>query len=222
MVKIVLEVDRLAIAYIMQLRQIKDFGISEEKWNNLFRGIYGEKDQLLVKEIQTGLEKEYMSAEKLKGTVAKQWRQHEKKVLNWLKELTKVDFKTPTVKVCIVPFTAGRTPFRDIPLIIVGEIRRGWGHPETLAHELTHVLFNQNFCFRSEAEHPYVQLIEEEIAVRLGVRARYFDYEVPSFAGWVHKAQKIEKIWRHYLRHIDDFRDISQLIEENEEKDKSP
>lgn len=66
-------------------------------------------------------------------------------------------------------------------------------------------------------EHPYVQLIEEAIAVRLGARSKYFDYEIPAFAEWVHKAQQKERAWRRYLQQIEDFRDISQFIERNEE-----
>jgi hypothetical protein len=77
-------------------------------------------------------------------------------------------------------------------------------------------LFNQNFDFESEVAHPYVQLIEEEIAVRLSVRARYFDYEIPAFAEWVHKAQQKEKAWKQYLQSIGEFSDISQFIKECE------
>jgi len=216
LVRIVFEVSKLAIAYIMQLRRIKDLGISR-RWNRLFRGIYDEKDKSLVKEIQEGLKEEYATAEKLKEIIEKKWRQHEKNVLAWLKELTKANFKEPTVRVCVVPFAAGQTPFRDVALVIVGKIRKGWGYPETMAHELAHVLFDQNFKFKSEVEHPYVQLIEEEIAVRLRARSKYFDYEIPAFAEWVRKAQQNEKALRHYLQHIEDFKDISQFIKENEE-----
>lgn len=216
LLKIVFEVDKLVIAYIMQLRGIKDFRVSGEEWNRLLKGVYNEKDELSVNHILEGLDEEYVTAEKLEQIVEKEWRRHEKNVVAWLKELTKVDFKEPTVKVCVVPFAAGAIPFRDIPLVVVGKIRKGWGYPETIAHELTHILFNQNFHFENEVEHPYVQLIEEEIAVRLGARSKYFDYEIPAFAKWVHKAQKMEKAWRRYLQRIEDFKDISQFIEENE------
>ena len=217
MVKIVFEADKLAIAYIMQLRGIRNFGISRQEWNKLFRGAYNEKAKLLVEEIKKGLNKEYAVAEKLKKIVEKDWTRHEKNVLAWLKELTKVDFKEPTVKVCVVPFAAGQTPFKNIPLVVVGKIREGWGYPETIAHELAHILFNQNFHFKNETEHPYVQLIEEEIAFRLGARSKYFDYEIPAFADWVRKAQQKEKAWKRYLQYIEDFKDISQFIEEDEE-----
>jgi hypothetical protein len=216
MVKITFEADKLAIAYIMQLRGIRDFGISTEKWNVLFGEAYGDEDKLLIQEVQMKLNEEYAMAENLRQTVEKEWRLREENVLAWLRELAKIDFREPIVRVCVVPFGAGITPFMDIPLIIVGKIRKGWGYPETIGHELAHILFNQNFRFKDELEHPYVQLIEEEIAVRLGVRARYFDYEIPAFAGWVRKAQHREKVWRRYLQHIKDFKDIGQFIRENE------
>lgn len=210
------EVDKLVIAYIMQIRGIKDFGFSMEKWNRFSKRVYNEKDKLLVDGINEGLDEEHVAAGRLKEIVEKEWTRHEKNVLAWLEELTKVNFKEPTVKVCVVPFAAGQTPFRDIPLVVVGKIRKGWGYPETIAHELAHILFNQNFDFESEVAHPYVQLIEEEIAVRLSVRARYFDYEIPAFAEWVHKAQQKEKAWKQYLQSIGEFSDISQFIKECE------
>lgn len=80
--------------------------------------------------------------------------------------------------------------------MIVGK-SKGWNYPEIVAHELTHILFNQNFNFGSEIEHPYVQLVEEEIAVRLGVRKNYFDYHVPDFAVWIHKAKRMKRTWFH-------------------------
>jgi len=217
LLKIVFEVNKLVIAYIMQQRGTKDFQVSGEKWNRLLRGVYDGKEKLLANKILEGLDEEYVTAGKLEQVVEKEWRRHEKKVVAWLKELTKVKFKEPTVKVCVVPFAAGEIPFRNIPLVVVGKIRKGWGYPETIAHELAHILFNQNFNFESEVEHPYVQLIEEEIAIRLGARSKYFDYEIPAFAEWVHKAQQKERAWRRYLQQIEDFRDISQFIERNEE-----
>lgn len=218
MAKIVFEVDNLAIAYIMQLRGIKDFRISRVTWNRLLKGVYDERDKLLLKEFHVRLEEECEAARKLKVIVEKEWRRHEKNMLAWLKELTKVDFKEPTVRVCVVPFGAGQTPFKDVPLIVVGKIREGWGYSESIAHELAHVLFNQNFKLNSQVEHPYVQLIEEEIAVRLGARSKYFDYEIPAFARWVHKAQQREKAWKHYLQHVEDFKDISVFIKETEKQ----
>ncbi len=196
---------------------MKDFQVSGEKWNRLLKEVYDGKEKLLANKILEGLDEEYVTAGKLEQVVEKEWRRHEKNVVAWLKELTKVDFKEPKVKVYVVPFAAGEIPFRNIPLVVVGKIRKGWGYPETIAHELAHILFNQNFNFESEVEHPYVQLIEEEIAVRLGARSKYFDYEIPVFADWVHKAQQKERAWRRYLQQIEDFRDISQFIEENEE-----
>lgn len=216
LVEVIFEVDKLVIAYIIQLRGIKDFNVGRRMWNRLLKGAYINEDKQFINDIQNGLREEYRTARKIETTIEKNWILYEKRILAWLKELTQVDFKTPKVKVCTVPFGAGQTPFRDIPLMIIGKIRKGWGYPETIAHELAHILFNQNFNFQSETEHPYVQLIEEEIAVRLGVRSKYFDYEIPAFADWVHRAQQREKAWRNYLRNIKDFRDISQFIRRNE------
>lgn len=216
MVRISFDVDKLAIAYIMQLRGIRDFRIDRSVWNSLFRGVYGRSELTTVREIQAGLRREANKAEQLRETIEKKWRLHEQTILDWLREITQVDFKAPAVRVCVVPFGAGQTPFRNIPLIVVGKIRKGWKYPETLAHELAHVLFNQNFDLESEVEHPYIQLIEEEIAVRLGSRPRYFSYEIPGFADWAEKARQKEKAWKGYLQRIIEFKDISQFIEENE------
>jgi hypothetical protein len=217
LLKVVFEVNKLVIAYVMQLRGIRDFQVSEEEWNRLLKGVYDGKDKLSVSKAFEGLDDECVAAERLREIVEQKWRTHEREVLAWLKELTRVNFKESTVKVCVVPLAAGLTPFRNVPLIVVGKIRKGWDYPETIAHELAHVLFNQNFDFENRVEHPYVQLIEEEIAIRLGARSKYFDYEIPAFADWVHKAQQKEKAWRWYLQHIEDFSDISQFIEKNEQ-----
>ncbi len=218
----VFNVCELVIAYIMQQKGIRDCGISRNTWHKLFKGNFDSRDILMVRAIKDRLKEEKTEAERIKEIVEKTWRLHEKYVLNWLKEIVKVDFRLPEVRVSVVPFGAGQTPFRDVPLIVVGKIREGWGYPETLAHELAHVLFNQNFDFENEVEHPYIQLIEEEIAVRLGARPRYFSYEIPGFAGWVKKAQQKEKAWKVYLQSLDRFRDISEFIEENEKCNFSP
>lgn len=212
MVNVVFEVDKLTIAYIMQLRKIRDFGVDRDRWRNLFKGIRCEEDGFLVREIERDFEGEYSAANKLKDIVEEKWLEHGSDILIWLRELTKVDFKEQCVRVCVVPFNAGQTPFREIPLIIVGKIRESWDYPETMAHELAHVLFNQNFDFDDEVEHPYIQLIEEEVAVRLGARSGYFDYEIPEFAGWVCRAKEDEHAWRDYLEHIGDFEDVSEFI----------
>jgi len=214
--KIEFQVDRLVIAYIMQQRCIKDYGISTKKWNRLLKRANSQEADEFVQEIQKELTAESSEAEQLKVAIEKKWSLNEKSVLTWLRQLTRVDFITPEVRVCIVPFAAGQVPFKDLPLIVVGKIRQGWGYPETIAHELAHILFNQNFQLQNEVEHPYIQLIEEEIAVRLGARSKYFDYEIPSFAEWVHKAQQREKAWKHYMQHVKEFRNVSQFIIENE------
>jgi len=216
LVEIVFQVDKVAIAYIMQTKGVKNFGISRQEWNKLLAKTYETKYGALVNEIQNGLKDEYIAAQQLKRIIETEWRHNEENVLTWLKEMTKLDFREPTINVCIVPFPAGQTPFKNIPLVVVGKIREGWGYPETLAHELAHILFNQNLKLDNEIEHPYVQLIEEEIAVRLGARSKYFDYEIPSFAEWAHKAQQKEKRWKQYLTHLEDYKDVSEFIRENE------
>jgi hypothetical protein len=205
----------------MQQRGIKDYGISTKKWKRLLKRVnYQEADQS-VQKIQNELTAESSEAEQVEATIEKKWRLHEKNVLTWLRQLTRVDFKSSEVRVCVVPFAAGQVPFKDLPLIIVGKIRQGWDYPETIAHELAHILFNQNFKLENEVEHPYVQLIEEEIAVRLGARSKYFDYQIPDFADWVHKAQKREKAWKHYVQHATKFRNVSQFIVETEKTSKT-
>jgi len=216
MVTILFEVNKLAIAYALQRAKIRDFGISHFRWNKLFKGIIDVADESFLKDITRDLGDECREAKQLLEKVKRKWRAHEQQILSWIKDVTKVDFKEPSVRVCVVPVTAGLTPFKDIALIIVGKIRRGWGYPETIAHELVHVLFNQNFSLDPEILHPYVQLIEEEIAVRLGVRSHYFDYEIPNFATWVHKAKQRENAWKHYLHKIQKYKDISEFILEEE------
>jgi hypothetical protein len=221
LVKIEFHVDKAVIAYIMQQKGISDFGISAKKWNRLLRRDPRSEADHFVQKIQKNLNVESSEAEQLKSVIEKKWRQNENDVLLWLRQLTKTDFRTSAVRVCIVPFPAGQVPFRDLALIVVGKIRQGWDYPETIAHELAHILFNQNLKLGDEVEHPYVQLIEEEIAVRLGVRSKYFDYDVPSFAEWVRKAQQREKAWKHYAHHTQEFKNISQFISENEKKIKT-
>jgi len=201
----------------MQTNGIRDFGINREEWNKLLAKTYENKYKALVNEIQDGLKDEYIAAQPFKRLVETEWRRNEESILAWLKEMTRLDFKEPTINVCIVAFRAGMAPFKNLPLVIVGKIREGWGYPETLAHEFAHVLFNQNLKLDSELEHPYVQLIEEEVAVRLGARSKYFDYDLPSFAQWIHKAQLKEGPWKHYLAHIEDYKDIAEFIRENED-----
>lgn len=216
MVEIVFQVDKVAIAYTMQTNGVRNFGISTREWNTLLARTHGNKYKALVDEIQNDLKDEYIAAQPFKRIVETEWMRHEENVLVWLREMTRLGFKEPTINVCVVPFQAGMTPFRNLPLVVVGKIREGWGYAETLAHEFAHILFNQNLKMPNEIEHPYVQLIEEEIAVRLGARSKYFDYDIPSFAKWVHKARQKEKSWKQYLAQIEDYQDISEFIRENE------
>jgi hypothetical protein len=221
LVEVKFQVDALVIAYIMQERGIKDYGISLEKWKELLKKASIQEVDEFVRKIRKELTAESFEAEHLKVAIKKKWSQHRKNVLTWLRQLTRVSFRTPEVRVCVVPFAAGQVPFKDLPLIIVGKIRQGWDYPETIAHELAHILFNQNFKLENEVEHLYIQLIEEEIAVRLGARSKYFDYQVPDFAGWVRKAQQREKVWKHYVQHVTEFRNVSQFIVETEKTSKT-
>ncbi len=111
MVKIEFQVDRLAIAHIMQERGIKDFGISREKWNRLLMRASSQEVDQSVQKIQNELSAESSEAEQLKVAIKKKWRLHEKRVLTWLRQLTRVNFKTSEVRVCVVPFAAGQVPF---------------------------------------------------------------------------------------------------------------
>jgi hypothetical protein len=216
MVTILFEVNKLAIAYALQRRKIREFGINQFRWNKLFKGITDASDETFLNGIKRYLENECREAKKLKEKVERKWRLHEQQVLSWIRNITKVDFKEPSVRVYVVPVVAGLTPFKDLALIIVGKTRKGWDYPETIAHELAHVLFNQNFNLDPEIGHPYIQLIEEEVAVRLGVRSRYFDYEIPTFATWVHKAKQKEEAWKHYLHRIQKYENILEFIMEEE------
>ena len=67
--------------------------------------------------------------------------------------------------------------------------------------------------FSTEEVHPLIQLIEEEIAVRLGNRSASFAYEIPSGAHWVKKAQEMEDIWEEYLKEKDFYRNIADLVD---------
>ncbi len=77
--------DKLTVAYTMQLREIKDFAINRRKWNSFFRGIYHKKDKPLLRSFQIGLNKEYTATEKPMEIVEKERRRHEKNALAWLK-----------------------------------------------------------------------------------------------------------------------------------------
>ena len=145
----------------------------------------------------------------------KKWRTCEKRVVRWIKEITQLDFKSRRIQVSVVAFPSEVVRFRDIPLMIVGK-SKGWDYPETIAHELAHIISNQNFDLGAEVEHPYVQLIEEEVAVRLGVRSDYFAYPLPDFADWVKRAQRIKPAWFYYLDNLDEFRDIRDFIRKQE------
>jgi len=66
LVEVIFVVNDLATAYIMQLRGIRSFGISDENWNKLLRKVCEGKDGSLIKEIADELTEEHVKAEKLK------------------------------------------------------------------------------------------------------------------------------------------------------------
>ncbi|UCH57278.1 MAG: hypothetical protein JSV18_08100 [Candidatus Bathyarchaeota archaeon] len=109
----------------MQLREIRDYGVDRGRWRNLFKEKKGEEDEFLFRELEASLKAECCAASKIKKVVEEKWLEHGEKIIKWLRDLTKIEFKQPLVVVCVVPFNAGQTPFRDIPLIIVGRIREG-------------------------------------------------------------------------------------------------
>jgi len=66
LVGIVFAVDKIAIAYVMQLRRIRDFGVTMEKWEQLFGRTCDKKSRLLTNQIVSGLDEEYQDSSKLK------------------------------------------------------------------------------------------------------------------------------------------------------------
>ncbi len=81
MVTIVFEVDELAIAYALQRRKCKDFGIDQSHWNRLFNGIIDALDEPFLNRIRKNLKNERQQAEELKENVEREWSQHERHVL---------------------------------------------------------------------------------------------------------------------------------------------
>lgn len=115
------------------------------------------------------------------------------------------------IRICVVPFQCSQVPFPGLSFIFLGRIQKGWHYPETIAHELAHILFNYYTDFSTGEVHPLVQLIEEEIAVRLGHRPAYFAYDIPPGAGWVRTAQKMVDTWDYYLNHKEEYKSIVDL-----------
>jgi hypothetical protein len=77
LVGIVFAVDKIAIAYVMQLRRIRDFGVTMEKWEQLFRRTCDKKIRLLTNQIESGLEEEYQDSSKLKEQIEQKWKRRE-------------------------------------------------------------------------------------------------------------------------------------------------
>lgn len=215
MISLVFDADPLATAYTLQRKGIKKSEIDDTEWYMLFKNYKSRFANEWREHFRRKLSSECEDANRLVPKAEKKWRACERRVVRWIKDMTKLDFKSAQIRVSIVSFASGVVPYRDIPLMIIGE-SKGWDYPETIAHELAHILFNQNFDLDPEVEHPFVQLIEEEVAVRLGVRDNYFDYVIPDFAHWVRRAREIKPDWLHYLAGLDEFRDIGDFIREHQ------
>lgn len=216
MVSIVFDADPLVTAYSLQRKGVKDFDIHQTEWHRLFKYTRSQAAEKARERLKRELTEECETAKELLPRAEREWRACEKRVVGWIKEMTKLDFKSRRIRVSIVAFPSGVVPFKDIPLMIVGK-SRGWNYPETIAHELAHIVFNQNLDLSPEVEHPYVQLVEEEVAVRLRVRSGYFAYLIPDFADWVKRAQRIKPAWLYYLDNLDEFHAISDFIKKCED-----
>jgi len=206
-------VNSLAIGYAADLRGELSLGLPWAEWKEIFTAPHNLKKKHIEAMIPQSLKKE---AHTLKSGIEDTWRTDENKVLNMLEKLTKWKLPDLTVRICVVPFHCSRVPFPGIPLIVLGYIRGGWHYPETIAHELAHILFNYYTDFDTARVHPFIQLIEEEIAVRLGLRSGYFAYDIPPEALWIKRAQKMLTIWKEYLAHGDKYNNITDLVNNEE------
>lgn len=207
------EVTEAGIAYAMQRRGIRDFALSYGEWEKIFSS----NQSSVKKKLQLAMREHFEDitrAHQMCSNIEKEWKKNEARVLVWIEDLTGFLYKTPNVSIFIVPYMFAETPFKSLPLVILGKIRKGWGYTETIAHELTHIIFNQNSNLGSSMTHPFVQLIEEEIALRCGVRRSYFDYEIPQFAEWIWRAKRIKGQWDCYLRDKNNYHDIAEFIRE--------
>lgn len=207
--RIQIDVDDLAIGYVADLRGKLSFGLSWWEWKELFSNVNHPDRDNIEKSIPSRLTEE---AFRLKGCIEDAWYTQEEKVVNWLEKLTKWPFPPVPVRICVVPFQCSRVPFPGLFIIFLGRIRKDWHYPETIAHELAHIFFNYYTDFPTGEVHPLVQLIEEEIAVRLGHRPAYFAYNIPPGAGWVRTAQKMVDTWKYYLNHKKEYKSIVDLM----------
>lgn len=208
MYTIKIDVNNAAIGYVADKKGVLSFGLSWGEWEELFFDVTHPEKNHIEASIPPNLKKEALD---LKSCIEDEWYTHEKKVVTWLEELTKWSFPQILVHICVVPFQCSQVPFPGLPLIFLGYIAKGWHYPETIAHELAHILFNFYTNFSTGRAHPYIQLIEEEIAVRLGHRSSYFAYNIPPEAHWVKTAQEMITIWKDYLDHERKYKTIADL-----------
>lgn len=204
-----IDVDNLAIGYVADVKGTLSFGLSWWEWKELFSNVNHPDRDSIEKSIPNRLVREALEQ---KYCIEKEWYTQEKKVVNWLEELTGWLFPPIPVRICVVPFQCSQVPFPGLFFIFLGRIRKGWYYPETIAHELAHILFNYYTDFSTGEVHPLIQLIEEEIAVRLGHRPAYFAYDIPPGAGWVGRAQEMVETWKYYLSHKEEYKSIADLM----------
>lgn len=202
-----IDVDEVAIGYVADMKGVLPIGLSWWEWKKIFSDSHHQRNDI-KRLIPQNLKKEAFN---LKSSIKDAWCPQESKVLTWLQELTQWSLPDISIHICVVPFQCSQVPFPGLPFIFLGYIRKGWHYPETIAHELAHILFNCYSDLSTEEVHPLIQLIEEEIAVRLGNRSTYFDYDIPPCAHWVKKAQEMEEIWKDYLNQKEFYKNIADL-----------
>ena len=209
MCKIEINVNEAAIGYVADRKGVLSFGLSWWEWKELFSDPTCSEKKCIEESVPHNLRKEAL---RLKTCIEDEWHTHGEKIVAWLEELTKWSFPHIPIYICVVPFQCSQVPFPGLPFIFLGHIRKGWHYPETIAHELAHILFNYYTDFSTGSVHPLIQLIEEEIAVRLGHRPSYFAYDIPPGAAWVRTAQKMTNAWKGYLNHKEKYRTIADLV----------
>jgi hypothetical protein len=204
-----IQVDDLAIAYAVDSRRAS-LQLSWGDWRELFSDPASPQKMRVERSITSEQRERALT---LKSHIEASWNAEQERVVTWLEELTGWPLPPITIRICVVPFHYSQVPFPGLPLIVLGHIREGWHYPETIAHELAHVFFNYYTEFSTERVHPLVQLIEEEIAVRLNHRPSYFSYDIPEGAYWVEKAQQLLGVWKEYIDHREAYRSILDLMD---------
>ncbi|NIQ07241.1 MAG: hypothetical protein GWO20_16385 [Candidatus Korarchaeota archaeon] len=200
--------NNIVIGYVADEKDILSFGLSPWQWKELLTNPNHQGRDRIKESIPVYLRRDAID---LKVRIEDEWYKNQENVIKWLEELTKWPFPQTSIHICVVPFQCSRVPFPELFFIFLGHITKGWHYPETIAHELAHLLFNYYTNFSTRKAHPLIQLIEEEIAVRLGHRSAYFAYDIPPEAPWVKTAQQIFPKWKDYLNHKENYRTIADL-----------